>query len=444
VARKRHVIVGGGTAAINAITTIREIDGGDSEILLVADERPYSRMVLPYYLAGKIGRSHAMTLGGPRLAALGVTTTQLGRRAVSLDAAARRIALDDGSQLDYDDLLVATGSSPSLPEIPGIDGPGVRPFWTLAQADALVGELRPGCEVAMVGAGFIAFTILNALVRRGVRLTLLEVAPTVLPHMVDATGARIATEWLQRHGVAVRTGARLERIEQAEGRRRLWLAGGERLDADAVIVATGVRPNTEWLRGSGIELGKGILVDTRLRSSAPGVYAAGDVAEALDRVSGLRAVHAIEPVAMEHGRIAGANMAGQDRVHAGSIAVNIVDALDLEIASFGALQDAGAESIAAEKEAPPGYRRLFFAGGGERLTGAIIVGMSRDLWATNDVGMLKGLVHSGAPLGRWKALLRRDPWDVKRAFVASGTVARLLPETVLGRPSPPADAVTAS
>ena len=444
MARRRHVIVGGGTAAINAITTIRELDGGDSEIVLVADERPYSRMVLPYYLAGKIGRSHVMTLGAPRLAAFGVLTTHLGRRAVSLDASAQRVALDDGASVDYDDLLVATGSSPAPPSVPGIDGPGVRPFWTLPQADALVGELRPGCEVVMVGAGFIAFTILNALVRRGAKLTLLEIAPTVLPQMLDATGARIVTDWLLRHGVGVRTGARLEGIEQVEGRRRLLLHGGERLAADAVIVATGIRPNLGWLRGSGIAIGQGILVDDRLRSSAANVYAAGDVAEGLDRVTGARAVHAIEPAAMEHGRIAGANMAGLDRIYAGTVAVNIVDALDLEVASFGAWNERGAESVAAEKAAPRGYRRLVFRGGGERLTGAIVVGMSRDLWATNDVGMLKGLVQSGAPLGAWKALLRRDPWEIKRAFVANGTVGRLLPETVLGRPSLPADAVTAS
>ncbi len=438
------MIVGGGTAAINAITTIRELDGGDSEIVLVADEKPYSRMVLPYYLAGKIGRSHVMTLGASRLAALGVTTTHLGRRAVSLDPAAGRVALDDGSSVDYDDLLVATGSSPALPELAGIDGPGIRPFWTLSQADALVGELRPGSEVVMVGAGFIAFTILNALVRREVKLTLVEVAPTLLPNMVDAVGGRIVGDWLLRHGVQLRTGARLEAIEQVKGRRRLALAGGERLDADVVIVATGVRPNLDWLRGSGIAIGRGILVDEHMRSSAAKVYAAGDVAEALDRVTGERALHAIEPVAMEHGRIAGANMAGLERAHAGSIAVNIVDALDLEVASFGTLKDTGAESIAAEKTAPLGYRRLFFAGAGERLTGAVVIGMSRDLWATNDVGMLKGLVHSGAPLGAWKALLRRDPWEVKRAFVANGSVGRLLPETVLGRPSLPADAVRAS
>src|SRR5579883_3241573 len=100
----RHVIVGGGTAAINAITTIREHDQGESEIVLISGERPYSRMVLPYYLGRTITRSHVFTLTPPRLAALNVATTYLGRRAVGLDAAAQRLTLDNDQQVEYDDL----------------------------------------------------------------------------------------------------------------------------------------------------------------------------------------------------------------------------------------------------------------------------------------------------------------------------------------------------
>jgi NADPH-dependent 2,4-dienoyl-CoA reductase/sulfur reductase-like enzyme len=437
------VIVGGGTAAINAIATLRELDGGASEILLVADEPCYSRMVLPYFLAGKIGRGSVFTLTPRRLAELGVATQHVGRRAVAIDAPAQRLELDDGASVAYDDLLLATGSRPSLPAVPGIEGAGIQPFWTLAEADRLVAGIRPGCEVVLVGAGFIAFTILNALVRRGVRLTLLEVAPRVLPHMIDADGASLVTAWLAEHGVRVRTGARLEAIEQAGGRRRLCLAGGGELAADLVIVATGIRPNLDWLRGSGVALDRGVLVDERLRASAAGVFAAGDVAEGLDRVTGARAVHAIEPVAMEHGRVAAANMAGRELVHRGSVAMNVVDALGLCVASFGAWSDPGAESVAMAKQAPKGYRRLLFGNGEDRLTGAILVGMSHDLWATNDVGMVKGLVQTGAALGAWRGRLLRNPWEIKRPFVAAGTVARLLPETVLGRPSVPADEVAA-
>jgi NAD(P)H-nitrite reductase large subunit len=444
MAGTRHVIVGGGTAAINAITTIREIDHGNSEIVLVAQERPYSRMVLPYYLGRTISRSHVFTLTPPRLAALAVDTAYVGRRAVGLDTDAQQVTLDDGRTVGYDDLLIATGSSAVRAPVSGADGPGVHSFWTLDQAEGVIAELGPGSEVVLVGAGFIAFTILNALLTLGVRLTIIEIAPTILPRMIDATGAGIVTAWLVRHGVQVRAGARLQSIEQVDGRRRLTLEGGETLTADVVIMATGIRPNLDWLQGTPITINRGIVVDDHLRSNVPNVYAAGDVAEGRDRVTGRPAVHAIEPTAMEHGRVVGANMAGRDLAYRGSVLMNIVDVLDLEIASFGAWDDPAAESMAETKEAQTGYRRLLWDGGGDRLTGAIILGLSHDLWTTNDVGMLKGLVQSGVPVGAWKEALRRNLWDIKRPYIASGSVGRLLPETVLDQPSIASAAVTAS
>lgn len=441
--KPRHVLVGGGTAAINAITTIREFDRGESEIILIADERPYSRMVLPYYLGKRIARSHVFTLAPVRLAELGVTTTYLGRRAVALDTEAQRVTLDNGDSVEYDDIMLATGSSAVRAPVPGADLPGVHSFWTLDQADGLIADIQPGSDVVLVGAGFIAFTILNSLVSLGVHLTVMELAPTILPRMIDPAGAAIATRWLEDHGVTVRTSVRLESIVETDGKKHLTLDGGDQIPADVVIMATGIRPNLGWLAGAGLETNRGLIVDDHLRTSAPNVYAAGDIAEALDRVTGQRAVHAIEPAAMEHGRIVGANMAGVDRAHRGTVLMNIVDVLDLEIASFGTWDDPDAESVAVEKAQQWAYRRLLFNGGGDRLTGAIIMGISDHLWATNDVGILKGLVHSGQSVGAWKQLMLDNPWDVKRPFVATGQVSRLLPETVLGQPSISADDVDA-
>jgi 3-phenylpropionate/trans-cinnamate dioxygenase ferredoxin reductase component len=130
---KRHVVVGGGTGGLNAILTIREHDGGESEITLVSAERPYSRMVLPYYLGRSIAESHVFTLTPPRLAQLEVRT-HLGRRAAKLDTGANRLTLDDGTALEYDDLLIATGSSPVRVPVPGAELSGVHSFWTLEQA----------------------------------------------------------------------------------------------------------------------------------------------------------------------------------------------------------------------------------------------------------------------------------------------------------------------
>ncbi len=434
----RHVIVGGGTAGLNAILAIREHDRGASEVVLVSAERPYSRMVLPYYLGRGIAEAHVFTASPARLAQLNVRT-HLGRRAVGLDAAAGKLTLDDGTVVEYDDLLIATGSSAVRPAVPGADGPGVHSFWTLEQARGVVAGIREGTHVVMVGAGFIAFTILNAILALKARLSIVEIAPRILPRMVDATGARMVETWLARHGVAARTGATLTAIEEAGGRRRLRFREGDDLGADLVIMATGIRTNLEWVNGSGVRVNRGVLVDDHLRSSVENVYAAGDVAEGRDLVTGEPAVHAIEPTAMEHGRVAGANMAGRDVAYRGSLLMNIVEVCHLDIASFGAWEDPTAEAFTAERPERFAYRKLLWRG--DRLSGAMILGMADDIWTTNDVGMLKGLTQAGNGLGVWKAHLSRNPFDVKSAFVASGTTARLLPQTILGRPSVPAGLV---
>jgi NAD(P)H-nitrite reductase large subunit len=144
-------------------------------------------------------------------------------------------------------------------------------------------------------------------------------------------------------------------------------------------------------------------------------------------------VHAIEPTAQEHGRVVGANMAGKNVSYRGSLLANIVEVCHLDVASFGAWEDGKAQEVAGLRADRPAYRKLLFHG--DRLTGAIILGPSSDIWTTNDVGMLKGLVQSGVSLGPWKAHLQKNPFDIKPAYIASRTTGTLLPETVLGRPS---------
>jgi len=430
----RHLIIGGGTAGLNCIRTIREEERDASEITLVSAERPYSRMVLPYYLGESIAESHVFTATPASLAAWKVKAL-IGRRAANLDTAAGALTLDDGARIEYDDCLIATGSRAAKPPIPGADGPGVHCFWTLDEARAVIAGVTPGSRVVMVGAGFIAFTILNAILSRGAKLTIVEVAPRILPRMVDAACADIAARWLARHGVTVRTGATLTSIEEQRGKRKLTFQKGEPIVADVVIMATGIRSNLEWLGGSGIEMstapGGGVMVDAHLRSSVKNVYAAGDVARGKNLLTGDPEVHAIEPTAQEHGRVVGANMAGRDLAYRGSLVMNIVEVCKLDIASFGQWEDASAEIYTAVRRERSQYRKLLFHDG--RLTGAVICGPASDIWTTNDVGMLKGLVYSGVDLSAFKAHLRANPFDVKPAFLATRTVTRLLPDTVLGR-----------
>jgi len=428
----RHLIIGGGTAGINAIRTIREEEGERSEITLVSAEKPYSRMVLPYYLDRSIAESHVYTATAANLSRWGVKT-HVGRRAAALDTAKRVCTLDDGTAVEYDDCLIATGSSAVRAPVPGADGPAVHSFWTLDEAKGVVDGIRPGSHVVMVGAGFIAFTILNSILSLGATLTIVELEPRVLPRMVDAAGGQLVEGWLRAHGVMTRTGSRLTKIEDARGRKRLSFASGPPTVCDVVIMATGIRTNLEWLKGSGITVNRGVVVDDHLRAGAPGVYAAGDIAEGRDLISGRPAVHAIEPTAQEHGRVVGANMAGKNVRYRGSLIINIVEVCHLDVASFGAWDDPKADALAASKPERSAYRKVLFSG--DRLTGAIIIGKSREVWTTNDIGMLKGLVQSGVALGPFKEQLKRNPFDVKTAFIAAKTTRALLPETVLGRPS---------
>ncbi len=276
-------------------------------------------------------------------------------------------------------------------------------FWTLADAKALNALITPDSHVVMVGAGFIAFTILNGIIQRAGKVTIVEVAERILPRMVDATGAKLVSDWLQARGVTLRTGAKLQSIADQGGKKVLAFESGEPIQADAVVMATGIRTNLEWLQGSGVEVNQGV-------------------------------VHAIEPTAMDHGRVVGANMAGKDVAYRGSLLMNIVGVAGLDIASFGDWDASGAEVIEGLRPERSAYRKYLFDG--DRLVGAIYVGTDNETWAGNELGMLKGLVQSGQSVGAWKDYLKANPFDIKKAFLANGTVSKLMPSTTLGQPSP--------
>jgi NAD(P)H-nitrite reductase large subunit len=460
MAKKRHVIVGGGTAGLNAITTIREYDKGESEVVLVAEEWPYSRMVLPYYLGHNISESHVFTATAPRLLELGVqyagsanassadgemsslVSQFVPRRATGLDTKNNKLTLDDGSVLDYDDLVIATGSSATRPPISGADGANIYNLWTLDDTRGVLSQIKDGMDVAMIGAGFISFTILNGVLNHGVSLHIIEIMGQVLPRMVDKEGATLVEGWLTQRGVSIHTNATVQSIADVEGRKKLVMGDGSELMVDLVIMGTGIRTNLGWLEGSGIEIDQGVLVDDHLRSNIPNVYAAGDVAQGAELITGDRQVHAIEPTAMEHGRIVGANMVGRDIAYRGSLLMNILDVQDLHMASFGDwISDNGDVSVLLVSRDNV-YRKLIWDG--DRITGAIIMGPSRSLWTTNDVGMLKGLIQSRVHLGGWKQYLHENLRDIKKPFVASHITRDMLPVKTLDHPTVPSREVVAA
>jgi NAD(P)H-nitrite reductase large subunit len=432
-----HVIIGGGPAATNAVETIRQFDGGRSDITLVCDEPAHSRMALPYWLAGTIPEAQTHTGDAAYFTRLKVAT-RFGARVAAIDPQGRTVTLSDGSKLAFDNLLIATGSSPLRPPIPGADLPGVGPLWSLAHTDRVLkhaASLQPAgrtLRVVLVGAGFIGCIVLNAMHKRKWQLAVVEREAQVLPRMLDAPAADHAHRWLATRNIPVHCGATVQQIhQQADGTKAVELSNGESLTADMVILATGIRPNLDLLQGSGIATAEAILVNDRMQTNFPHVYAGGDVAQGPVLFGGDNAVHPIQPTAVDHGRVAGANMAGHEVHYPGSLAMNVVDICGVQGASFGRWNDAATDTVVIDSPAGFIYRKLVFRD--DRISGALFMGRADDLGMLTDIGMVKGLMQTQTPLGPWKKYLQHNPVDIRRAYIACGVAAKLVGTTLLGR-----------
>ena len=406
----RHVIIGAGPAGVVAAETLRRVDPS-SDIIILGDEPepPYSRMALPYLLAENVGEPGThLRHGDAHFEKLAIDVRR--NRVNSVDTGNRVVIADNGAEIAWDRLLIATGAHPVKPPIEGMDSEGVENCWTLADARRILAGAEPGARVVLMGAGFIGCIVLEALAARGVDLVVVEMADRMLPRMMDETGGAMIARWCESKGVAVRTGTRVTEIARSNGNLTLATDRGDPIEADLVVCATGVAPNVDFLDGAGIESDAGILVDHRLRTSADGVYAAGDVAQGPDFSTGQQEVHAIQPTAVEHGRIAALNMAGVDTPFRGSLSMNVLNTLGLVSSSFGLWMgtEGGERSVAADG-ARSRYLRLEFEE--DRIVGALALGL------TQHVGVLRGLIQTRVRLGSWMSKLRDDPTLVMNAYL---------------------------
>jgi NADPH-dependent 2,4-dienoyl-CoA reductase/sulfur reductase-like enzyme len=300
----RHVIVGNGPAGVIAAETLRA-QRPDDDITLVGDESepPYSRMAIPYLLIGNIGEEGThLRKGTAHFASLRINLRQSA--AQSVDTRTRSTMLEDGEWLPYDRLLLATGSSPADPPIPGIHSPGVMTCWTLADARRIAASVQRGARVLQLGAGFIGCIIMESIAAREASLTVVEMGDRVLPRMMPTGAAALIKRWCERQGVRILTGARVVNIDHDAGGLRARLESGETLDVDIIISATGVRPNIGFLAESGIGTETGILVDDRMQTNVANVFAAGDCTEAVEFATGKRIINAIQLNAADQARIA--------------------------------------------------------------------------------------------------------------------------------------------
>ena len=376
--REHVLVVGSSAAGIAACEAAREHAPGCSITLVTADASPYSRPLLSYALAGRLEARQTDWRGAGYLEhELGVHVMG-GRKAVRLESGVGMLLLDRGEELGFERLILATGARAARLSIPGADLAGVFALRNMEDLEAIsewCGGAPAGPKHAVVlGGGNVGLQACEAFLARGLRVTVVAASPHLLSQMVDAEAGRRLADLFRAHGADVRTSR--DAVEAVGGGRveAVRLDGGELLAADLVLVAKGIVPNVEWLRGSGLRIGRGISVDLWGRTNVPGIFAAGDCAEAPDPLTGRLSLSGIWPVAYEMGRAAGSTAVGVERASAGALRMNASRFFGESIVSVGEVRQE--RLTGARAEIPTGrdgaYRKLVYYNG--RLAGALLYG----------------------------------------------------------------------
>ncbi|MDD5111918.1 MAG: FAD-dependent oxidoreductase [Candidatus Altiarchaeota archaeon] len=405
----KYVVIGNSTAGASAVEAIRSVDT-KGRITVVSDEpyHTYSRPLISYWLAGKVDDKRMFYKGESHLKDLEVTEI-FGKKAVKIDAKKKAVLLEDGKRLPYDKLLIATGGAPITPPIKSGALPGVFSFmnWDNARKVREYLAKHKVRQVVVVGGGLIGLKVTEALVELGLKVTVLELSDRVLSATFDRKASDVMVSYLKIKGVDVITGNTVEEIvgehERVAG---VVLKDGKKIACGMVVLAVGVRPNIGLTEGTGIKTGRGILVDSRMRTSVEDVYAAGDVAEAHDTIINAPRTIAIWPLAVRQGRVAGLNMAGKSAEYPGGFPMNSVEIHGLPTISLG-LTDPKNDGYTILSEYKPKeflYRKVVLEGG--KLKGIIFVGK------IDRAGLFTSIIDTGIDINKIKDRLLDDSFGL--------------------------------
>lgn len=338
--KTRYLIIGNSVAAVNCVEAIRVLDK-TNDITIVSDEEPfnYSRPLLSHYLGGRITDEKLPFVNKDFYERHRVNLI-LGRKAEGLDVSKKEVTLDDSTLLSYDRCLMSVGGVPIFPPIEGFheDLEGIFTFFKLKEAKRLIDyiERRQIKEAVVLGGGLIGLKVVEGLVERGLKPIVVELMDRILANTFDKEASSIIEDRLAQGGCKVIKKDTIQGIETKEGRiARVFLRSGKEVATSLLIVAVGVRPNLELVKGTPIKVDRGILVDQFMRTNVEDMYAAGDCAQGIDLLSKTNAVIAIWPVAARQGRITGLNMCGTRTEYPGLFAMNSVQISDIPTISFG-------------------------------------------------------------------------------------------------------------
>ncbi len=388
----RYVIIGGSIAGTSALKEIRLNDmKADIAVISAEKTRAYYRPMIPS-LIEKDGVDVTLVEDPlEKYAANAFHGTVRG-----IDSSSREVLLSSGKKRAYDKLLIATGSVPVIPDIPGIVGSDVFPLRTLEDALRIKSSSKGREKAVVIGGGFVGTKASIALRRLGLGVTMIEQCGQILPQRLDRRGAWIIADVMRKNGIEVMTNDKVSEIVRSSGAlKSVKLVSGGVLKADIVIVAAGTKPNVDAFRESGIRMNRGILINEFLETSAPGVYAAGDVVEYVDLLSRKPAVSALWSNAEEMGKLAGRNMAGGNVKYQGFLSVmNSTEVFGVPVMSVGLIEPDDKEHEVIVEDTIDTYRKLVFKG--DILEGVIFIG------EVSNAGIYTSLIKNGIPIGSLK------------------------------------------
>ncbi len=414
MSKLHQVIIGASAAGLEAVEAIRRVDKECPITVVSKEPMPlYSRVGLTHFISREVGYDGMQMRDDGYFDRMNVRGL-LGVAALSVDAKAHRVRLSNGENLAYDNLLVASGSHAFTPPIPGTDLKGIYPCITNVDAKQIDEAIPRVTEAAVIGAGLIGIQAVDALARRGLKTTVIEMMPYLMPAMADEASARIVEDELRETGLTVRCGAKATEIVGRNGHvSGVKVESGEVVPCQLLVMAAGVVPNIDFLHGTGVTINHGVVVDANQRTNVEEIYAAGDVAETIDMFSGERVVNAIWPEALNQGRIAGLNMAGTVAAYEGSMAMNVTAVLHIPVASIGVWnpKDHRYQIREIRDDRHRMYRKLVFDG--DQLVGAMLIGRYED----------SGILHN---MIRTRTTFTLRPHDLTLPPVRWGTVLRAI------------------
>jgi len=370
----RYVIIGNSYAGVGAVEGIRELDR-EGEITMISDEPylAYARPLISYNLGGHVAsRNMYYRLAG--FYKKNKARLILGKKVIRLNNARKQISLEDGAVLEYDRLLLSTGGQPFIPPIKGLGAHNVFNFTKWDDAKKIK-KIAPGKKKAVViGGGLIGLKAAEGLNDIGLEVTIVELGSRILAVALDEISGAIVNSQLRDNGIKLIAGHTAKEIlSDSKGSvSGIILDNNRKLECGILVIAIGVRPNTDLVKGTPVRVDRGIVVDKHMMTSVRGIYAAGDVAEAADILNNRDSVIAIVPLAYEQGRIAGLNMAGGSRAYTGGMGMNSVEVYGLPVMTMGITNQTGDRHEVKSFRKGKIYRKLVFKG--NRLVGALLVG----------------------------------------------------------------------